>query len=470
MGISVMAGGGKGKAVQKVKDKVLEDRTFGLKNKNKSKVVQKYVQTVSANLKGDDEDRKRQKKLERERLEKEKKELGELYKPVVTAPKVQPEKALEAGVDPKTVLCQYFKAGFCTRGKNCKFSHDLSLDKGSKINLYNDPRALEESKDWDEEKLKTAVDQAEDQRRKAGKLPPTQIICKYFLEAVETGMYGWFWKCPNGGESCHYRHCLPPGFILKDRTKKGDQGDNEEDRMALEEELEKLRTKIENRTPVTPELFLQWKKKKMEKKAIEDKLRQEEAEERKKKKGSAKLMSGRDLFEFRPELFLDDDNAADNSEMVRHGDEYDANVDESLFAANDLDVLGLDASDENELLMMIGDQLEIGGDANGASGDQGASSSSAPAAAPAAVDAAPVSAEDSEIIAKFGNKFPTLTEEELTAMPKRDLIVMLKHFGGEEFSTRHQLGGLMKNVLKKKKLEDLVGAYKELSALRRAAE
>ena len=39
-------------------------------------------------------------------------------------------------------------------------------------------------------------------------------VCKFFLEAVEKGLYGWFWSCPNGPK-CIYRHALPPGFVLK---------------------------------------------------------------------------------------------------------------------------------------------------------------------------------------------------------------------------------------------------------------
>ena len=34
------------KSINKEKAKVIEDRTFGLKNKNKSKVVQQYVKQV----------------------------------------------------------------------------------------------------------------------------------------------------------------------------------------------------------------------------------------------------------------------------------------------------------------------------------------------------------------------------------------------------------------------------------------
>ena len=42
----------------------------------------------------------------------------------------------------------------------------------------------------------------------------SDIVCKHFLEAVEKSKYGWNWACPNGGDSCKYKHCLPPGYIL----------------------------------------------------------------------------------------------------------------------------------------------------------------------------------------------------------------------------------------------------------------
>ena len=39
------------------------------------------------------------------------------------------------------MLCAYFKAGVCQKGKKCKFSHDLALDgKSAKIDYYKDPR------------------------------------------------------------------------------------------------------------------------------------------------------------------------------------------------------------------------------------------------------------------------------------------------------------------------------------------
>lgn len=69
------------------------------------------------------------------------------------------------GVDPKTVLCQFYKQGHCDKGKKCKFSHDLSVErKGEKKSLYTDTRDDEDEAkrkddmlDWDEEKLRDVV-------------------------------------------------------------------------------------------------------------------------------------------------------------------------------------------------------------------------------------------------------------------------------------------------------------------------
>lgn len=57
-----------------------------------------------------------------------------------------------SGVDPKSVLCAFFKQGQCTKGDKCKFSHDLSLErKGEKKSVYVDCR------DEDLEKGKSSV-------------------------------------------------------------------------------------------------------------------------------------------------------------------------------------------------------------------------------------------------------------------------------------------------------------------------
>ena len=47
--------------------------------------------------------------------------------------------------------------------------------------------------DWDEEMLRKVV------LSKAGNpRTSTDIVCKYFIEAIETKKFGWFWECPNG--------------------------------------------------------------------------------------------------------------------------------------------------------------------------------------------------------------------------------------------------------------------------------
>jgi hypothetical protein len=48
---------------------------------------------------------------------------------------------------------------------------------------------------WDQKKLEEVV------LSKAGNpKTTTDIVCKFFLEAIEDNKYGWFWECPNGGK------------------------------------------------------------------------------------------------------------------------------------------------------------------------------------------------------------------------------------------------------------------------------
>ena len=70
------------------------------------------------------------------KLEEEKraKEEAALLKPVQT-------QKVPFGVDPKTVLCAFYKAGNCEKGTKCKFSHDVNVGrKVEKKNLYEDSR------------------------------------------------------------------------------------------------------------------------------------------------------------------------------------------------------------------------------------------------------------------------------------------------------------------------------------------
>lgn len=43
------------------------------------------------------------------------------------------------GVDPKSIVCEYFRHGQCTKGFKCKFSHDLSVErKTHKADVFTD--------------------------------------------------------------------------------------------------------------------------------------------------------------------------------------------------------------------------------------------------------------------------------------------------------------------------------------------
>lgn len=183
----------------------------------------------------------------------------------------------------------------------------------------------ETMENWDETKLKEVVDM----KHAAEKNNATTIICKYFVEAVEKSLYGWFWACPNG-EKCIYRHALPPGYVLKKDKKK----DDKKDELSLEELIETERSALGSATTkVTLESFLAWKKRKIE----EKKLAQLEEEKKKMKdfkSGKQFGISGRDLFSFNPDLINDeDDEGGAAMDFIRERDENEDEFKEIDFSA-----------------------------------------------------------------------------------------------------------------------------------------
>ncbi|XP_067686276.1 zinc finger CCCH domain-containing protein 15-like [Haliotis asinina] len=384
------------KTEQKKKEKVIEDKTFGLKNKKGAK-QQRFITQVEKQVKyGNQKASKAQAQMEAERNKKKedkKKELDELnalFRPVA--------QTVNRGVDPKSVLCAFFKQGQCGKGEKCKFSHDLNINrKGEKRNLYEDVRADEDNMaDWDEAKLEEVV------KKKHGKESQnkTTIICKFFLEAVENSKYGWFWTCPNGGDSCMYRHALPPGFVLKKDQKK----EEKKEKITIEELVEKERAALgHNTTKVTLETFLKWKeRKRREKVAIL------EADQDKKKtdfkQGKLFGISGRQMFEFNPDLVNEDDDDAGDGVLIRENNEEeevpvvdldDGNV---TAMAKEADGTGTQMTEEqqNARIQQIqkdakntveeeeGKKLDIAGalpEENGGSGDKETSSTDAAIAA-----------------------------------------------------------------------------------------
>ncbi|EPQ52502.1 hypothetical protein GLOTRDRAFT_47202 [Gloeophyllum trabeum ATCC 11539] len=282
-------------------------QTFGMKNKNKSAKVQKQVAQIQAQqaqagksrAQLEKEKEKALREKEKFEAEKKKKEEAALLKPVQT-------QKVPFGVDPKTVLCVFYKAGNCEKGSKCKFSHDMNVErKVEKRNVYADTRE-DKAKDtmdtWDEEKLRSVVLSKHGNPRTT-----TDIVCKYFIEAIESGKFGWFWECPNGGENCQYRHALPPGFVLKSQKKREEDAAKAAE-ISLEEFLEVERHKLgSNLTPVTPETFAKWKQTRMDKKQAEEEAIRK-AKSTAAAAGKNTGMSGRDLFQYNPEWFEDSDD------------------------------------------------------------------------------------------------------------------------------------------------------------------
>lgn len=287
------------KTADKAKEKIIEDKTFGLKNKKGTK-QQKFIKTVTQQVKQGNQKTSRleqQQKEEREKKKDEKKklqdELNSLFKPVQTVSK---------GTDPKSVLCAFFKQGQCSKGDKCKFSHDLTIErKAEKRSIYDDGKGADNMENWDEETLNDVITKKHGESEKTK--PKTAIICRHFLEAVENSKYGWFWNCPNG-DKCIYRHALPPGFVLKKDQKK----EEKLEQISLEDLIEKERAGLgQEVTKITLETFLQWKERKRK-----EKIAALEAEQSKKradfKSGKMLGISGRQMFEFNPDLVSGDDD------------------------------------------------------------------------------------------------------------------------------------------------------------------
>lgn len=278
----------------------VEDKTFGMKNK-KGAVAQKQIKQLAqahASSKSPEEKKKEAEKAQREKekaaAEQAKREAADLLgKPIQT-------QKVPFGVDPKTVLCEFYKKGMCEKGRKCKFSHDLEAARRTeKRSLYTDTREGDEEEteedskkkddmaDWDEEKLRQVV-----MSKHGNPKTTTDKVCKFFIEAVENGKYGWFWTCPNGGDKCMYRHSLPPGFVLKTKEQRAAEkalmDKSPLATLTLEDFLESERHKLTGTlTPVTQESFDKWKKERLDKKAAE-----QEAQKMKEATGRALFEKG----------------------------------------------------------------------------------------------------------------------------------------------------------------------------------
>lgn len=300
--------GGKDQKKQNAPAKVAVDKTFGMKNK-KGAAQQKQVKIIQQQQGqsgktpaqvAKEKEREREKQLRADAEHERRKQASQL---TISQPKPA------FGEDPKSIVCEYWRAGVCSKGTKCKFAH--SLDAGRKVakkDLYVDSRDAErEAKEadtmdsWDDAKLQSVV-----MSKHGNPKTTTDKVCKFFLAAVENGKYGWFWECPNGGEKCIYRHRLPPGFVLRSEQKERERLEKANE-ISIEDFIEAQRHALvgKNLTPVTSESFAKWKLDRQNKKTAEEDLAKAKASKTA-ALGKASGLSGRQMFELNPEMFADE--------------------------------------------------------------------------------------------------------------------------------------------------------------------
>jgi hypothetical protein len=241
--------------------------------KNKSAKVKQEVARIQAQAavtgksRATVEKEKEQQMRAKEKLEEEKRKKEEalLLKPVQT-------QKVPFGVDPKTVLCAFYKAGHCEKGNKCKFSHDLNVERRvEKKNLYEDsreeklngmsyfwhvmgasPTVLQilwtngTKRNWPRSSsprpetlgqrrmyvlhrlYAPSSDQLSYRSCASISFRPSNLRSESLVPSAPrpfltcSSRFGWFWECPNG-EQCQYRHALPPGFVLKSQRKAAEE-------------------------------------------------------------------------------------------------------------------------------------------------------------------------------------------------------------------------------------------------------
>lgn len=228
------------KAAQKKKDKMVEDKTFGLKNKNKSKKVQAQIESVKKNVYNGGDPKQRKAEEERKKA----------------------------------------KAAAKARKKAMKDEQDalfgealLAVKKSGTTKLKSSVQAKGRDHDADDKKKGTS---------RAMKM-------MYQMDAKE--MADKLKEDPN---------YVP---TLEDEIE-----------MQRQKKVAALKASGQKGTPVTEKTFKEWQDRKRKRHAAEAKKLVEKELKKKKGKGLA-ILSGRDLFEYKRDLFKDDDDDLNNAEM-----------------------------------------------------------------------------------------------------------------------------------------------------------
>lgn len=228
---------GSKKALQKKKDKLIEDKTFGLKNKKKSKKVQNQIASITKNIKDGG-------------LNPKMRKIEEQKKAAKSEAKAR-KKAME-------------------EERNALFGEALlAVSKKTTVKT----KAASEAKGRDHDDGET---------KKSGQSRAMKMMFQMDAKEMEEALTS------------------DPNYV---RTL--------EDEVELQRQKKLAELKGKG-TPVTPETFAAWQERKRQRKMEESKKLVEK--ELKKKKGGKGLsvLSGRALYEYKRDLFVDDEGANDN--------------------------------------------------------------------------------------------------------------------------------------------------------------
>lgn len=278
------------KAKQKEKEKIAIDKTFGMKNKNKSKVVQKYIKSITNNAsgapKGGKEEAQRQEKEAKQKdiakaalmnslFNQGTDKKGRAFDPIAKkAAKKAEEEALAAGKKLKEELRKEIIEGIANTIR-------LTNPKGIRMSELGGHPIIHALKDKHADTFKN-------------------LSMLLFIKANDKV----FWV--DDAESSN------PMLRCQDDV----DAEVDPDERSIEEIIEEKRAALPpGGTPVTLDTFKAWKESREAQRLAQV---QADSKEKQKKTGNQGLvgMSGRDLFTFDSSLFVDDDGAAS-------ADEYD---------------------------------------------------------------------------------------------------------------------------------------------------
>ena len=281
------------KTAQKQKQKVIEDKTFGLKNKNKSKKVQQHIKSIEKNVMNSGDPRQR-------KLEEQRKKAKEERKARAKAAKEEQDALFGAAL-------------LAVQKKGGQHQQQLNQKEGKM-----------------QAKGRDAAEQEGGGNKKA-----TSRAMKMMFQMDAQEMQEKLREDPN---------YVP---TLEDQIEAERQ-----------QKVAQLKASGKTGTPVTAETFAAWKERKRKAK-MEKAKKQVEAEFKKKKGGKGlSVLSGRDLYEFKKELFnKDDDDDVDDDGSADNGKQNGENGDNNNNNNNNIN-----KSDVEEVAAQVQSDLFLQGD------------------------------------------------------------------------------------------------------------